>query len=138
MLEIDLNAFFSQPVRVIGLGVFVLIFIGVALRKNRKVHPPIMITCFLVDLALVLYLEFTRGAIKEAADRVMEPMMLIHIIVATLSIGLYVALLITGTKVLRGAPEKLQRIHKRFAITFLVNRVAVLATAIMVSTPPAA
>ena len=127
----SLTTFFSEPARVAGLIVFLSIFVGVSLRKKRRVHPPFMITCFVTDLALVLYLEFSRGAVETTVGR-MTTELAIHVALATVSLMLYVFLIMTGRKVLKG-DDSIKPRHFRLAIAFLFVRTAVLVTAIWAS-----
>ena len=46
--------------------VLLILAAGILLRRHRRIHIPIMITAFSLDLASVLAIEINRGAIKKA------------------------------------------------------------------------
>lgn len=154
LAEVEWGTAFSEPARVAGLIILVLIFVGVALRKNRKIHPKWMVGCFILDFALVAYLEIERAAATgltgsgTSTDTDLLPVqmaqdlfgatqsyhlwLIVHILLATASFVYYILLLVTGPKVLKGRDD-LQPRHKKFAWQFLVIRVLVFATAIPVT-----
>ena len=106
------------------------ISIGIAVRRHRKIHVPIMLTCFVLDLGLVLYLELSRGAIDIAAQHVSESLMQIHLLFAILTIAGYCMAIYTGRKILNGAP--LFKIHHLNALIFLTARIGVFVTSFWV------
>jgi hypothetical protein len=114
---------------------FVLI-VGVFLSYNRKIHPPIMVGCFLADVGLVIWLEVTREAVETATGN-MSALMVTHIALAMSMLVLYVLMLLSGLKLLRAPANSdslaIRRRHKFGAILFFVVRVAVLVTAMMVA-----
>jgi len=119
-----------------SIVITIVLLIGVALRRNRKLHPPIMIACFVADLGLVVWLEVTRSAVETAVGN-MSALMVTHIVLAVLMILSYVSLMATGFKVLR-AKEPLEfdthrKSHRAASISFFIIRVAVLVTALMVA-----
>lgn len=119
-----------------SLVITVALVVGTLLRFNRKVHPPLMVTCFLADLGLVVWLEVTREAVETAAGN-MSPLMAVHIALAVAMLVLYAAMLIGGIGLLRAAPDadtgKARRKHRMGAVAFFAVRIAVLATAVMVA-----
>ena len=133
MLEY-LERFFSRWESISGLCVFLALLVGIALRRNRKVHPPMMITCFLADVALVTYLELARGAVEKVTTHIekhsMPPELSIHIAIASLSIVFYIMLIVTGYRVLKGKTTNSRR-HRTFAIIFVIVRFASLVTAVI-------
>ena len=68
-----------------------LIVVGLALRRDRKKHPPIMVLAFVLDVALVLYLELTRGAI-DRASQLASQLLTVHVGFAVATLVLNIAL----------------------------------------------
>jgi len=116
-----------------GATILLGILIGIALKKNRKVHPKIMIGCFLADAALVAYLELARHAATGTLTGTggMTNLLFIHIILATVNLALYICLIVSGAKILKGK-EHLRARHRVFAGLLILIRISVMVTAIMV------
>lgn len=105
---------------IISTIVVVALAVGIALRHRRKIHPKIMFSAFVTDLLLVLYIEFTAGAVERVVSE-MSPLLLFHAAVSTTTLVLYVVLIILGRQLLNGREEK-RALHRKLAITFCVLR----------------
>ncbi len=122
-----------------SLLITIAVLVGLALRHNRRLHPAIMSGCFAGDVALVLWLELTRGAVETAVGS-MSALMVTHIALATVMLVLYVFMTVSGVKILKAGelasdPTTLKRIsrHRIGAWIFVAVRVLVLVTAVMVA-----
>lgn len=113
----------------VSLVAILLLVTGLALRRNRAVHPKIMGTAFAVDLALVLYLELTRGAV-ERASQLASQLLTVHVACAVATLALNVFLVVSGWRILHhGGPRKG---HFRAACAFMVLRVVTFLTAFLI------
>jgi hypothetical protein len=123
--------------------VLILIFVGVALRRQRRRHVPIMITAFVLDMASVLYLEFNRQVIAEALEHVSALTMQIHLSFAFLTLAGYGVALLTGRLLLKRRHSFLKGklfsnglsvrpVHRFNAIAFLVGRIGIFITSFLV------
>lgn len=100
--------------------VLILIFFGVMNARKTRIHIPVMTVAFLVDLALVLYIELNRGAIEQAVEGV-GGLLLFHILVSTMVLVLYIVLIALGLRVYRDKPQLIVW-HRRLAYLFIVGR----------------
>jgi len=113
----------------LSIGVYLILVIGYINRRNRRVHIPLMLTAFVVDMAMLLYIEFTRDAIQAAQDR-MSTLMFIHVLLSVATLVLYVGQIITGIKKLKGKPSTWHRIGGQ---SLMLTRLGNLVTSFMVS-----
>lgn len=117
-----------SPLKLISMGVCVMLVVGYWNRRRKRVHIPLMASAFLIDLAVVLYIEITRDAIASAQAK-MGPLMIIHICLSVTTLGLYVAQVVGGIKLARGKPCGW---HRRTGLTLLVTRFGNLITSFLV------
>ena len=122
----------------ISTVVLVLILIGLAQRKNMKVHVPAMLAAFVIDVVLVLWIELNRAAIETVAEDIQNPqdhgLLLFHVSVSLITLGLYTFLTILGFKILKGRRDLL-KLHRNWAAVFLLCRLANFITSFWVGTP---
>lgn len=111
------------------LVVFLLVA-GILLRRRRKIHVPVMITAFGLDLVSVLLIEITRGAVEKAISRP-PPLLLFHVTVSVLALLFYIVMFLLGERVRKGADE-LRPWHRRVAWMFGTCRVANYVTSWMI------
>ncbi len=116
-------------VELISCGICVLLVIGVLNRRHKRIHIPLMVSAFISDMTMLLYIEFTRQAIETAWTR-MSPLMGIHIVLSVIMIGLYVEQIATGIRKARGRRHPW---HGKAGIAFLVCRFGNLITSFMVT-----
>ncbi len=107
--------------------VLCLIFVGVSFRKNRKSHVLIMLSCLILDLSAVLYLELDRNVIMKAYERTPETLMKVHLVFAIFTLLGYGLALVTGINLLRGN-NNVRYLHRINACVFLIARTGVLIT----------
>lgn len=116
------------PLRVLNVLIYIVILIGFANRKKPRVHVPIMAAAFVMDVLLVLYIEFTRRAIEQAIGETTLTMK-VHLAASLLVVFLYVGQIITGIKKRRGQPS---RWHGKAGVAFLSTRLVNLVTSFLV------
>ena len=108
--------------------ILVLMYIGVAFRKNRALHVKMMASAIVWDILLILQIELTRSAIDKASKAVSNPMMLnIHVSLAVLCVILYGFMMYTGRKIIKGNGGT-RPLHKKLGLTTLVTRTLVFIT----------
>ncbi len=110
--------------------VLALIFVGFLFRRKRKVHIPIMIVSFVLDLISVFYLELSRDVIFKAYDTISKELMQIHLLFAVVTLVGYGIAMYTGRKIAKGAP--ISALHRINAFCFLTARTGVFVTSFWV------
>jgi hypothetical protein len=110
--------------------VVVLLSVGVAVRRKRRIHIPIMIAAFGADLVSLLAIEFSRGAIKKAVSSP-PPLLLFHVTVSVAALAFYVVMFVLGERVRVGATY-LRPWHRRAAWVFGTCRTANYVTSWMI------
>jgi uncharacterized membrane protein YozB (DUF420 family) len=106
---------------------FVLLVAGWTQRRRRARHVPLVLSGMGIDLALVVWLEISRGVVEEvagAAPHAEFPMVRwAHIWTSTLAVVLYLPTLWFGFRMLRGAADpKTRKLHAAFATSALALR----------------
>ena len=107
-----------------------ILIAGYLLRHRRAIHIRLMIAAFSLDLALVLVIELTRGAIRQAVSSP-PPLLLFHITMSVFSLLFYVAMAVLGNGVRRGR-EDWRPYHRSFSWMFGVCRSANYITSWMI------
>ena len=108
-------------------GVFAWLVAGVFMKRRHPLHMMWMTFGFALDFALLLYIELARNA----TGQIFAPMgfwLLVHIIIATLLVGWYPALLFSGGK---GSAGKARGFHSKLAASVLVLRFLLWLTAVL-------
>ena len=114
----------------ISTGILALLITGVFLRRNRAWHPKIMFTAFVLDVLLVLYIEFTLQAIERVVSET-GLLLWFHAGVSTTVILLYIAMIVLGRRLLRG-DNTIRTLHRNLGIALLVLRSINYVTSYMV------
>lgn len=113
-----------------------LIAWGLLVRGDRRRHRALMGSAFAVDLGLVLWIEFTRGAVATSLaleDRpVPGPLLAFHIAVSTVTLVLYGIQLASGTRLFAGR-ELSRTMHRRCGWMFVAFRLTNLATSFWIA-----
>ena len=117
-----------HPIHYLSLIVCILLVVGVMNRRRKRIHIPIMLSAIVIDLGMVLYIELTRGAVKQAAAK-MGPLMIVHIIISCGVLVLYGMQVWTGIRKARGATSG---VHRRVMIPLISLRILNFLTSIMV------
>jgi hypothetical protein len=110
--------------------VLLILVAGILLRRRRGIHIPLMMTAFSLDLASVLVLEFSRGAIKKAISAP-PPLLAFHVTVSVFALVFYGVMFVLGERVRKGAVQ-LRPWHRRAAWLFGACRAANYVTSWMV------
>ena len=116
-----------------NLLIYILITYGIMCRKHRQKHVKIMSISIAWDILLVLQIELTRGAI-ETTTKVLETPLLtkIHLFFAVSTPLLFIAMIVTGRKLLAGNND-IRPLHKKLGWTTFFFRTAVLITSFWVA-----
>lgn len=113
-------------------AVLALIACGLWYRKRDRVwHLRLMVTAFVADVLLVLYIEMTRHAVETVAAKV-RPMIWFHAGVSLAVLLCYVAMILLGRPMLAGRYET-RKLHFAVGIAFVVLRSLNYVTSYMVA-----
>ena len=111
-----------------------LFFIGYYYRILERRHIKFVATAIVWDLALILQIELSRGAIDKATKAMTNPVILnVHIALAITAVLLYFFMIYTGLK-LKKRDESVRNIHRRAGKLVLVIRTLVLITSFFAMT----
>ena len=96
---------------------------GYLKRKDRTTHVALMRTGIFLDIALVLYLQVTRGAIQTALGFSLELLKQLHIGASTVALVLYFPVLYLGYLLVqnKGTPRT-RELHIKIATTAFIFR----------------
>ena len=111
----------------VSVLVCVLLAVGVVHRRRRRVHIPLMLSAFGIDLGMVLWIELSRHVIEELPSR-MTPFLGVHVTFSVATLVLYVVLIVTGV---RNALGRTSWVHPRAAVAFGVARAGNLCTSLL-------
>jgi hypothetical protein len=124
----------------ISTVVVVLIAVGLYFRRRPELHVKFMTAAFVTDLALVVWIEATRGAVETVVARP-KPLVWFHAGVSVAVLVLYVVQLTLGRRLLyapaaagpAAAPTGSghRALHRNLGITFCVLRGLNYVTAFM-------
>lgn len=110
--------------------VLLLVATGLILRHRPEVHPKIMFSAFTMDLLLVLYIEFTRGAIEKVSSE-FAGLLWLHAGISTAVLAAYVAMIVLGRRLASGRVTS-RATHRNLGIIFCVLRSLNYVTSYMV------
>jgi hypothetical protein len=106
---------------VLSTLVLVIVAVGFWLRKRQNaVHIRLMISAFLIDLFLVLYIEFSRHAVEKVVAST-QLLVWFHAAVSVMVLVCYVAMIQLGRRLLAGH-QTARKWHRMLGMTFLVLR----------------
>ena len=115
--------------KLLSVLVYVLLLIGYANRRRRRLHISLMVTALAIDLGMVLFLELTRAVIESIPGREMTSLLVVHIALSTVVLFLYGIQVVTGVKNARGGHS---RTHAKAWIWLLAARLGNLITSFWV------
>lgn len=102
---------------------FLLIVAGWTQRRRRSRHVPLVLAGIGLDLALVVWLELSRGVVEKTMHDDFSMLRWVHIWSSTLAVVLYLPTLWYGFRMLRGADDPaVRRRHALVATLALVAR----------------
>lgn len=106
---------------VLSTLVLVIVAVGFWLRRRQNaVHIRLMISAFLIDLFLVLYIEISRHAVQKVVAST-SVLVWFHAAVSVLVLVCYVAMIQLGRGLLAGHPMA-RKWHRMLGMTFVVLR----------------
>lgn len=117
-------------------SILILMYVGVILRRNHKLHIKLMGSAIVWDILLILQIELTRSAIVKASESMMGNKSLIlnvHVAMAITCVILYGFMVATGRQLLRGN-NSIRPTHRLLGISTLLLRTLVFATSFFVVT----
>ena len=119
------------PYLSLGLNTIILGFIifGVTQRRNRRVHVPVMLGCFVADLALVVMVELTRQVFYTTFYAEKSLILKVHLCFSIPLVGVWIAQVILGFMRLKG---RMVRAHRVTAVILLILRTGNCITAFFV------
>lgn len=120
----------NHPLKLISVFVCLLLVIGVLNRRTRRIHIPMMLSAFLIDLSVVLYLEIRRGVVESIPGRPMTPLLIVHIGISTIVLVLYGLQIHTG---IQNAKGRRSPWHRKVGAAFLLLRFGNLITSFMIT-----
>lgn len=116
--------------KLLSFVVCLIILAGLYYRRNRRLHARLMMSAFIIDMALVLYIELTRKAVETAIGP-MHPFVAFHVIVSVVVVVLYLVQIYLGFKMMR-KPACSPKLHGRIGMVFVVLRLANFVTSLFV------
>lgn len=115
--------------------VLVIIGLGVAFRKRATIHIPLMASAFVLDLALLLYIEFTRHAVEKLGETLQtatpDGLLYFHVSVSALTLVLYIVQIMTGIRLFKGGLPN-PALHRNYGMLFLTCRLLNYVTSFFV------
>lgn len=114
--------------KIISTIIFIWILFGMYFRKNLKIHQWIMISSFMMDISLVLYIELTRNVVHTSVHP-SHPFVVFHIVISIFVIIAYLIQLFSGY-----LKARFQQVywHKKIGIVFIALRFSNLITSFFV------
>lgn len=116
--------------------VVALVVLGLVNRRRPLVHRALMVTAFVIDLSLVVYIEATRHAVETVATGV-HPLLWVHAAISVAVLVCYALMLGLGRRLIAGAFE-LRLTHRNLGIAFCVLRGLNYVTSFYVRSHPVA
>ncbi len=114
---------------IISIFACTLLIVGYVSRRHRKIHIPLMVSAFTIDMGLLLYIELTRHAIEQAVE---SPggLLIFHIIISVGVVVLYIGQVVSGMKKRKGQPSPW---HGKAGLPLVILRVGNLITSFLVT-----
>jgi len=113
---------------VISFVITALMLAGVAARRRRAVHVPVMWSVIAADLVLLLWVETRSSAIETVAEGAIPAFLWVHVgLSAVVGVG-YVLASVSGLALHRDPGSRLRRLHRGNGWTVAAARFGVLVT----------
>ncbi len=116
--------------KILSTTVVLLIIAGLVTRKQTRAHISLMLSAFVLDIGLLLAIEFQRNAINTALNTTLKPILFFHICVSVLMIIFYVIMIRSGMATLKDRSHKAR--HKNLAKIFLLLKFLNYTTSFMI------
>lgn len=94
---------------------------GLILRKKTKFHVALVLSGMFLDIALVVFLQIKKNAVKTVLAMEMPLLQEVHVIFSTLAFILYPAVIYLGSKLLEGKGDY-KKLHVQIAIAAFTFR----------------
>ncbi len=118
-----------------SLSIVILMAIGIAVHKRRKLHVRLMSLAMIWDVLLILQIELSRSAILKASKAMTNAVALnVHVSIAVATVILYGFMVYTGRKVLGGQSDLRAR-HKTLGYTTMALRILTFITSFWAVAP---
>lgn len=91
-----------HPLVLLSAAVCTMLTVGVIYRRRRTIHIPLMMSAFLIDLGVVIYLEVRRGVVESIPKRDMTPLLAFHIAISVIVLILYFTQAYSGIRRWKG------------------------------------
>lgn len=119
--------------KVVSTIVVILLVMGFINRRQRWVHIPVMASAFVIDIALVLYIEANRGVVGGVArGEYYDALMMVHLPASIAAVLLYIPLITFGILLARNK-NRYRPFHKWTAYSFLFFRGVNYITSLMIA-----
>jgi hypothetical protein len=122
------------PLHVASTLVVALVLAGLSNRRRPPVHRAFMVSAFMIDLLLVLYIEATRHAVETVVTGV-HPLLWTHAAISIAVLICYALMIGLGRRLFAGALE-VRLTHRNLGIAFCVLRSLNYVTSFFVQTHP--
>lgn len=119
----------SLALKILSGVVCLIILVGLAYRRRKKMHAGLMMTAFVIDVAMVLYIELTRQAIATAIHPP-HPFVRLHVTISITVMILYVFQIVTGMR--RYKTGSRRDGHRLGAVLFVIFRLGNFVTSLWV------
>lgn len=113
---------------VVSIAITVLMGAGVALRKTRRRHVPVMATVIAADVALLLWVETQAHAINTTLEGELPTWLWVHIGLALAVIAGYLFAVVTGIVLWRNGRSPIRSLHRANGWTVVAARIGLLVT----------
>lgn len=116
-----------------NVAIFLFILVGAALHHKRQLHVKMMLTAFVLDLALLFAVELADGAVAQAYRSVGEgkTIIMIHVAFAVSGLVMWIVQIHAGRKIYKQGRMELLPRHAKGARLFLFFRLGNVVTAFM-------
>lgn len=110
--------------------VLILISAGVYYRRKPRIHLRYMLSAFVLDVSLVLYIEISRHAVEKVVHHT-GLLLWLHVLVSVAVLTAYVAQIQLGRRILNGFVAS-RSLHIRLGLTFCTLRLLNYVTSFMI------
>jgi hypothetical protein len=117
-----------MTLKILSVGIVLLLFYGYSQRRQSRIHIPVMVGAFILDMLLVLYIELNRHAMEQAVGPT-TLLMKVHLFFSFGVLILYLVQIVGGVLRHREAGASW---HKEAGMAFLLFRVGNLVTSFFI------
>lgn len=88
--------FYTTPYMAISSLAYSFFIWGIYFRKKKKIHAALMSTGMFMDIAMVLILELSRGAMDTVFGGTLDTFPILHVACSSLSLFAYIPVIFLG------------------------------------------